>query len=149
MISLKKIIFLKFWLICLRAYLDFFWYPDPDPDADPGQWYGSETLLKILLIITQDFNLFLLFSFIFYIGSFRHHQSRRPNLNTLGLHLPPASNPNAWNIFTPTYMLIHVVPEPVFSLCFEVALVTEAEGSVVSSVDVAHQQMLEEHTDII
>ena len=46
-------------------------------------------------------------------------------------------------------MLIHMIPEPVFSLCFEVALVTEAEGSVVSSVDVAHQQMLEEHTDII
>lgn len=47
-------------------------------------------------------------------------------------------------------MLIHMIPEPVFSLCFEVALVTEVEGSAVGSVHVTIQQMLvKDHKEII
>ena len=49
--KLYYIIFLEFWLICMRVYHDFFWYPDPHQrllmrirpnDTDPT---GSETLI--------------------------------------------------------------------------------------------------------
>ena len=47
-----KIIFLKFWLICMRVNHDFFCYPHPDQrflkwiriHLDPAQWYGSNRI---------------------------------------------------------------------------------------------------------